>query len=211
MPPHADIDRQVSRQPGVSLLGVLERHRISPFLAEVLDAPLVLAPGADVLEPQNAAGLVKRLGGVGRAIVAQHLTAIDALAVEPGHCSAQEANCSGSLLVSENLHIGEQLGVIDGHVVPVVAEAGGTALAGDALPHLAEPGQFFDVDVNQARYLAFITLHHRLGPQVVQPPQAKAAQDLGHVGDAGSQHHGDMTQVHPLVASIHQSRFTACS
>jgi len=43
VPPDAVIDRQVSRQPGVSLLDVLERHRIKPFLAEGLDEPLGLA------------------------------------------------------------------------------------------------------------------------------------------------------------------------
>jgi len=83
-------------------------------------------------------------------------------------------------------------------------EAGGTALlpvAGDAVPHIAEPGQLFDVDVNQvARYLAFITLHHRLGLRGAKPPQAKVAQGPGHGGKGGGQHPGDMTQVQPLVA-----------
>ncbi len=57
MRPQTVIDRQVSRQPGVSLLGVLERHGVGPFLAEGLNEPLGLAvgpwrvgPGADVLE-----------------------------------------------------------------------------------------------------------------------------------------------------------------
>jgi len=81
-----------------------------------------------MLEPVDAAGLGKRLGDVGRVVVAHHLTAIHVLAVEPGHCSAQEANRCGLLLVSVNLHIGEPCGVIDGHVDPVVVEAGGTAL-----------------------------------------------------------------------------------
>jgi len=67
-------------------------------------------------------------------------------------------------------------------VDPVAGEAGKTGLlrvASDAVPHLAETGQFFDVDVNQvARQLSFITLHHSLELQVAQPPQAKAAQGL---------------------------------
>jgi len=49
------------------------------------------------------------------------------------------------LLFSEKLHISELCGVIDGHEDPVVAEAGERALrpvAGDAVQHLVEPGQF---------------------------------------------------------------------
>jgi len=64
--PDPVIDRQITRQPGVSLLGVLERHRIGPFLTGGLDEPLGLAvgawrvgPGADVLEAKRPAGLGK--------------------------------------------------------------------------------------------------------------------------------------------------------
>lgn len=66
MPPDLVIDRQVTRQPGVPLLGVLERHRIGPFLAEGLDEPLGLAVGAwrvglgsNVLEAECPASLGK--------------------------------------------------------------------------------------------------------------------------------------------------------
>lgn len=45
MLPDPVMDRQVTGQPGVPLLGVLERHRIGPFLAEGLDKPLGLAVG----------------------------------------------------------------------------------------------------------------------------------------------------------------------
>lgn len=131
MLPDPVIDRQVTRQPGVSLLGVLERHRIGPFLAEGLDEPLRLAigawrvePGADVLEVKGPASLGKGLGDMGRAVVAHDLAALHALSVEPGH--------------SENLHVGEPCGVIDGDVDPVVIDASRTALlriAGDPVPH----------------------------------------------------------------------------
>jgi len=198
--PDPVIDRQVTGQPGVPLLGVLERHRIGPFLAERLDEPLGLAvgarrvgPGADVLELEDAASLGKGLGDVGRAVIAHHLTALDALAVEPGHGPAEEADCRGLLLVSENLHIGEPRGVVDGHVDPVVTDACGTPLltiAGDAVPHLAVgedfceavAGLLFDVDVDQVSWrLALVALHWRFGLQIPQPPQAQAVQGIATV------------------------------
>jgi len=51
VPPDLVIDRQVTRQPSFPLLGVLERHRIGPFLAEGLDKPLGLAVGARRVGP----------------------------------------------------------------------------------------------------------------------------------------------------------------
>ena len=66
MLPDAVIDREVTRQPVVAFLGVLESHRIGPFLAEGLDKSLGLSvgagrvrPGADVLEAKGLAGLGK--------------------------------------------------------------------------------------------------------------------------------------------------------
>lgn len=60
------IDRQVMRQPSVLNLGVLEHHRIRPFLSDGLDKPLSLVVGswrvrfgADMLLPEDAAGLGK--------------------------------------------------------------------------------------------------------------------------------------------------------
>jgi len=65
--PEPVIARQVAGQPAVALLGVREGHGIGPFLAEGLDEPLGLpvgsggvGPGADVPQPQGAAGLGKR-------------------------------------------------------------------------------------------------------------------------------------------------------
>ncbi len=64
MLPEPVIDREVTRQPVVAFLGVLEGHRIGPFLAEGLDKALGLSvgagrvwPGADVLEAKGFAGL----------------------------------------------------------------------------------------------------------------------------------------------------------
>jgi len=88
MPPDSLIDRYITRQPSVPLLGVLERHRIGPFLAEGLDKALGLAVGAwrvgpcaDVLEVKCPASFGKTTLNVGRAVVAHQLTALDALAV----------------------------------------------------------------------------------------------------------------------------------
>ncbi len=64
MLPEPVIDREVSRQPVVAFLGVLEGHRVGPFLTEGLDKALGLPvgvcrvrPGADVLEAKGFAGL----------------------------------------------------------------------------------------------------------------------------------------------------------
>ena len=98
MLPQTVIDRQVSRHPGVSLLGVLERHGVGPFLAKGLNEPFGFAvgpwrvgPGADVLELEleDAAGFGKGLGDVGRSVVAHHLTTLDAMTVEPGQCPSR--------------------------------------------------------------------------------------------------------------------------
>jgi len=212
--PDPVIDRQVTGQPGVLLLGILERHRIGPFLAEGLDEPLGLAvgarrvgPDADVLELEDAASLGKALGDVGRAVIAHHLTALDALAVEPGQGPAQEADRSGLLLISENLHIGEPRGDVDGHVDPVVTDACRTPLltfAGDAVPHLAEAGQLFDVDVDQVSWRrALVALHWSFGLQIPQPPQAQAVQGPGHGGEGCREQPGDVTQVQPLMTQLH--------
>ena len=42
------------------------------------------------LELENAAGFRKDLGGVGRSVVAHHLTRLDSLAIEPDQSPAQE-------------------------------------------------------------------------------------------------------------------------
>jgi len=78
------------------------------ILAEDLDEPVGLAigarsvgPGADVLEFEDAGSVGKDLANVGRPVVAHHLTALGALAVEPGHSPAQEADRCGLLLIRE--------------------------------------------------------------------------------------------------------------
>jgi len=77
--PDLIIDRQVAGQPAVALLRVREGHGIGPFLTEGLDEPLGLpvgsggvGPGADVPQPQGAAVFGKRVGDVGRTVVAHH-------------------------------------------------------------------------------------------------------------------------------------------
>jgi len=209
--PEPVIDRQVARQPPVAFLRVLEGHRVGPLPAEGLDKALGLAvgagrvgPGADVLEAKGAAGFGKCFGDVGRAVVAHHLTALHALAVEPGHSPAQEADGRALLLVSEDLDVGQPCGVVDRYVDPVIAGARGASLltiAGDAMSDPAEAGQLFDVDVNQvARCLALVALHRCLGVQVSQPPQAQVVQGPGHGGEGSGKQPGDVAQVQPLMA-----------
>ena len=54
MLPQTVIDRQVSRHPGVSLLGVLERHGVVPFLAKGLNEPFGFAVGPWRAGPSDA-------------------------------------------------------------------------------------------------------------------------------------------------------------
>lgn len=51
MLPQTVIDRQVSRHPCVSLLGVLERHGVGPFAAERLNESLRFAVCSRGVEP----------------------------------------------------------------------------------------------------------------------------------------------------------------
>jgi hypothetical protein len=45
--------------------------------------------------------------------------ALQALAVEPGHCPAQETDRCGLLLVRQHLHVGEPRDVVDRHMNPL--------------------------------------------------------------------------------------------
>jgi hypothetical protein len=154
----AVIDPQVARQPAVPLLGVREGHGISPFLAKGLDNPLGLAvgsgclgPGADEPQPEDTARLGERLRDVRRPVVAHHPAALDPLAFDPSDGTAEKANYRWLLLVCQNLDVGQSRGVIDGDMDLVLANASGAALlpiAGDAVPHLPEPSQRRDVDVD---------------------------------------------------------------
>ena len=118
MLPQTVIDRQVSRHPGVSLLGVLERHGVGPFLAKGLNESFVFAvgpwcvgPGADVLELEDAAGFGNGLGDVGRSVFAHHLTTLAAVTVEPGQCPTQETDRCALLLIVQHLEVIEPCSV----------------------------------------------------------------------------------------------------
>jgi len=156
--PEPVIDRQVARQPPAAFLRVLEGYRVCLFPAEGLDKALGLAvgawrvgSGADVFEAKGAAGFGKCFGDVGRAVVAHHLTALHALAVEPGHIPALEADGPALLLVNEDLDVDQPCGLVDRYVDSLIADARGASLlpvAGDAMSDLAEASQLFDVDAN---------------------------------------------------------------
>ena len=108
---------------------------------------------------------------------------LDAVAVEPGHSTAQEADRCGLLLVLQHIQVGQSGGVVNRNVHAVVADAGRAALltvAGDAVPDLAKAGQLpllhrslrLDVDVDQvARPLPLVAVHWWFGVQVLQSPE----------------------------------------
>ena len=83
MLPQSVMDRQVARKPAVSLLRVLERHGVGPFLAKGLNEPFGFAvgpwrvgPGADVLELEDAAGFGKGLGACSAIILIYNVSHI---------------------------------------------------------------------------------------------------------------------------------------
>ena len=103
-------------------------------------------------EPHGPASHGELSGDVRRPVVRHDLPALDPLPVELGHSTAQEADCGGLLFVRQHFYVGESGGIVDGHVDPVVADAGRAALlpvAGHAVPDLAKASQLLDVDVNQ--------------------------------------------------------------
>jgi len=157
--PEPNIDRQVAGQSAFALLGVREGHGVGPLLAEGLDETLGhpvgsggVGPGANVPQPQGAAGFGKRFGDVGRAVVAHHPPAFDPLVVEPGDSTAEKADHRWLLLIRQYLDVGQAYGVIHGNMDLVVAEAVGAALlaiAGGAVAHIPEPRQRLDVEMDQ--------------------------------------------------------------
>ena len=89
----------------------------------------------------------------------------------------------------------------------VVADAVGAALlpvAGDAVPHLPEPGQGFHVDVDQVAWpVPLVPLHRDFGLQVPQTPEAQSAESPSDGGEGRPQEPGNVPEVEPLVAEIH--------
>ena len=74
------------------------------------------------------------------------------------------------------------------------------AVAGDPVPHLAEPGQSLDVDVDQVTGpLPLVALHRRFGLQVSQTAQSETVQRPGNGGEGGLEKPGDVTEVLALV------------
>ncbi len=214
MLPEAVIDRQVTRQPAVPLVGVLEGHGVGPFPAQGLDKSLGLAvgagrvgPGSDMAQSQGAASLGKGIGDIGGAVVAHHPAALDPLAVEPGKRPGEEADHGWFLLVLQYLDVRQPRGVVDGDMDLVVADAVGApflAITGDSVPHFPEASQGFDVDVEQiARPLPLVALHWRFGLQVSQPTQSDSVESTGHGRKRSRQQPGDVPEMQALVAEIH--------
>jgi len=144
----AVIDRRITGQPAVAFLRVLEGHRVGPLPAEGLDKALGLAigaggvgPGADALDAKGSAGFGKCFGDVGRAVVAHHPTALNALTVEPGDSPAEKADHRGLLLIRQHLDVGQACGVNNGDMNLVVADTVGAALLAIARDPVAHPAE----------------------------------------------------------------------
>ena len=160
-----------------------------------------------MLEAKGFAGLGKAAREVSRTVVRHHLAALHALAVEPGHSPAQEADRGGLLFVRQHFHVGEPRGVVDRHMDAVVADAGRAALlpvAGDAVADLAKASQLLDVDMDQVSgMLPLVALHWRFGVQIPQPPEPQAVQSSGHGGEGSRQQPGDVAQMQALMPELH--------
>ncbi len=165
-----------------------------------------VGPGADMPEGQGAADLGERLGDIGGAVVADHPPALDALRVEPGNGSAEKADERWLLLVHQHLDIGEASSGIHCHMHLVVTGSIGAHLLadnGDPAPHLGEPGQSLDVDLNQvAGPLPFVPLHRQFGFQVAQATETQVTESPGDGGEECLERPGDVPEVQALVTEI---------
>lgn len=174
------IDRQVSRQPGVSLLIVLARHGVGPFLVNGLNKPpgLVfgtqrLGSGADVPELQDAAVFGNGLENVGRSVVPHHFTKPNAITVEPGQCPIYQVDRCDLLFIRQHLYVGKHCGVINSYLDQVLPDADRPVLllvACDAVTNLVQAVQPPVVDDNQiAGPLQSLVLNRRLWIKVSHP------------------------------------------
>ena len=104
--------------------------------------------------------------------------ALDLLTVEPGDCTAAKADHRWLLLIHQHLHLGKVGGVIHCDMQLVASDAIGAPLLPGAVPpvpHLVEPGQGLDVDVDQISWrLPLVALNRRFGLQVSQPPKPES-------------------------------------
>ena len=159
------------------------------------------AIGSGCIDPDSAS-----LGDVSGSVVAHHPPALDPLAVEPGDSTAEKADHCWLLLVCQDLDIGQPCHVVDGDMDLVVADPVGTtplAIAGDAVAHLPEPGQRFDVNVDQvARPVPLVPLHWWFGLQIPQTAQSQTAERPGVGGEGGLQQPGDVAETQTLVAEV---------
>jgi len=79
----------------------------------------------------------------------------------------------------------------------VAGASGGalTAVAGDPVPHLAEPGQLFGVEMDHvARLLPLVPLHRSLGLEVPQQPEPKGFHDPSDRGEGSAYGLGDLPE-----------------
>ena len=104
---------------------------------------------------------------VGDTVVGEHGRGLDALLAVPGHRTAEERDGILGALGGQQLGVGEAAVVVhrDVEILPAGVRATAHPVLADAFPHLPEPAELLDVDVQQlARPLAFIA-HHGRTPQ----------------------------------------------
>ena len=163
--PEGGSERQVTGQYAVSRLAVRDRHAMGTLAVKRWDgsrcfavAPGCVRPGSDLSRPQAAAGCGERLDDVCGIVACHHPAALDALAVEPGDATGEEADQRWLLLICQHLARsvrwlsqvdGQSRGVIADDMDHVEANLIGAALlamARDLPLHSATVGQGLDVD-----------------------------------------------------------------
>ncbi len=134
------------------------------------------------------------------------MSALNALAIEPAHSSAQEADRGGLLVVRQHFHVVQSGAIVDRNVHTVEADSGRAALlpvTGDAVVDLAKASELVDVDMDPVSGMLPLTaLDWRFGLEITQPPETKAVEQLGHGGEGIGQQPGDVPQVEALVAEV---------
>ncbi len=89
-------------------------------------------------------------------------------------------------------------------VVADAIEAALLPVAGLPMPHLAKPGQGFNVDMDQiAEPLPLVSLHRRFGLQVSLMAEFEPVQSPGDGGEESPQRPGDVPAVTALVPEIY--------
>jgi len=131
---------------------------------------------------------------VAGAVVGEDAADGEAEAGEVGSAHVEEALGRGAGLVGQDGREADPAVIVDGDVQVLVTRAARFAatVAVDAVAGLDDPGQAFDIEVDEATGTLVLVAHHR-GRRVQgsQPVHARTAQDAAHRGAAQPEGHGD--------------------